>query len=78
LRVSASDLPRRLPRRRCFGLRDAYSFLVLFSLGITRGKAGTLRAELLEFKRLYDAGATLKQTLPRLAEEIPSATTPRR
>jgi len=47
----------------------AYSFLVLFSLGITRGKAGTLLAELGEFKRLHDAGAELALTLPRLQGE---------
>jgi arginine decarboxylase len=47
----------------------AYSFLVLFSLGITRGKAGTLLAELLEFKRLYDSGAPLSTALPRLVNE---------
>jgi arginine decarboxylase len=49
----------------------AYSFLVLFSLGITRGKAGTLLAELFEFKRLYDQDAPLHQALPRLASEHP-------
>jgi arginine decarboxylase len=47
----------------------AYSFLVLFSLGITRGKAGTLLAELFEFKRLYDEDAPLTRALPRLAGE---------
>jgi arginine decarboxylase len=46
-----------------------YSFLVLFSLGITRGKAGTLLAELLEFRRLYESGAPLENVLPRLASE---------
>lgn len=49
----------------------AYSLLVLFSLGITRGKAGTLLAELFEFKRLYDAGAPLREALPRLVREHP-------
>jgi arginine decarboxylase len=49
----------------------AYSFLVLFSLGITRGKAGTLLAELFEFKRLYDQDAPLSRALPRLATEHP-------
>jgi arginine decarboxylase len=43
-----------------------YCFLVLFSLGITRGKAGTLLAELLEFKRLYDRDAPMQEALPRL------------
>lgn len=49
----------------------AYSFLVLFSLGITRGKAGTLHAELFEFKRLYDRDAPLSEALPRLVSEHP-------
>jgi len=50
----------------------AYSFLVLFSLGVTRGNAGTLVAQLLEFKRLYESDAPLTQVLPRLAGEYPS------
>jgi arginine decarboxylase len=49
----------------------AYSFLVLFSLGVTRGKAGTLLAELFEFKRLYDNDTPLSQALPRLVAEHP-------
>ena len=49
----------------------AYSFLVLFSLGITRGKAGTLLSELFEFKRLYDRDAPLSEALPRLVGEHP-------
>jgi arginine decarboxylase len=47
----------------------SYSFLVLFSLGITRGKAGTLLSELFEFKRLYDRDARLSEALPRLVAE---------
>ena len=49
----------------------SYSFLVLFSLGITKGKSGTLLAELLEFKRLYDADASLREVLPRLVAQHP-------
>jgi arginine decarboxylase len=49
----------------------SYSFLVLFSLGITRGKAGTLLSELFEFKRLYDRDAPLSEALPRLVVEHP-------
>ncbi len=49
----------------------AYSFLVLFSLGITHGKAGTLLAELFDFKRLYDRDAPLTEALPRLVSEHP-------
>ena len=44
-----------------------YSFLILFSLGITKGKWSTLVSELQEFKRLYDSNAPLDLTLPTLA-----------
>ncbi len=47
----------------------SYSVLVLFSLGVTEGRSGTLIAELLEFKRLYDRGAPLLEVLPRLVRE---------
>ncbi|MGC9221442.1 MAG: Orn/Lys/Arg decarboxylase N-terminal domain-containing protein [Solirubrobacteraceae bacterium] len=49
----------------------SYSLLVLFSLGITPGKAGTLLMALQEFKRLYDTGAPLGAVLPRLVSEHP-------
>ncbi len=44
-----------------------YSFLVLFSMGITKGKWSTLLTELLEFKRHYDANQPLLQALPSIA-----------
>lgn len=44
-----------------------YSFLVLFSMGITKGKWSTLLTELLEFKRSYDGNVTLSQSLPSIA-----------
>src|SRR3954463_15323081 len=50
-----------------------YSFLVLFSMGITKGKWSTLVTELLNFKDLYDANAPLKRALPALAEAHPEA-----
>lgn len=50
-----------------------YSFLVLFSMGITKGKWSTLVTELLNFKELYDANASLKGVLPALAEAHPDA-----
>lgn len=40
-----------------------YSFLVLFSMGITKGKWSTLLTELLEFKRHYDGNTPLDQCL---------------
>ena len=45
-----------------------YSFLILFSLGITKGKWSTLLSELREFKRLYDRNAPLDTTLPEIAQ----------
>lgn len=48
-----------------------YCFLLLFSLGITRGKWGTLLTELLEFKRLYDTNATLHEAIPELVKAHP-------
>ena len=46
-----------------------YSFLILFSLGITKGKWSTLLSELREFKRLYDQNAPLESTLPEIARQ---------
>ncbi|WP_339488165.1 Orn/Lys/Arg family decarboxylase [Pseudomonas sp. EL_65y_Pfl2_R95] len=45
-----------------------YSFLVLFSMGITKGKWSTLLTELLEFKRSYDANLPLSSVLPSIAK----------
>lgn len=44
-----------------------YSFLVLFSMGITKGKWSTLLTELLEFKRSFDANLPLIDVLPSIA-----------
>ncbi|MFD2643591.1 Orn/Lys/Arg decarboxylase N-terminal domain-containing protein [Pseudomonas japonica] len=48
-----------------------YSFLVLFSMGITKGKWSTLLTELLEFKRNYDANTELSLSLPCVAGQDP-------
>lgn len=48
-----------------------YSFLVLFSMGITKGKWSTLLTELLEFRRNYDANTALLQSLPCVAQLDP-------
>lgn len=48
-----------------------YSFLVLFSIGITRGKWGSMIAELFEFKALFDANAPLEQVFPQLHAQHP-------
>ena len=50
-----------------------YSFLVLFSMGITRGKWSTLVTELMNFKDLYDVNAPLTRALPALAATHPEA-----
>ena len=50
-----------------------YSFLVLFSMGVTKGKWSTLVTELLNFKQLYDANAPLKGVLPSLVDAHPEA-----
>jgi len=50
-----------------------YSFLVLFSMGITKGKWSTLITELINFKDLYDANAPLINVLPTLVEAHPDA-----
>jgi len=50
-----------------------YSFLVLFSMGITKGKWSTLVTELLNFKDLYESNAPLKRVLPALVEAHPDA-----
>jgi arginine decarboxylase len=45
-----------------------YSILVLFSMGITKGKWSTLLTELLGFKRSYDANVPLSDALPSIAQ----------
>jgi arginine decarboxylase len=44
-----------------------YSFLILFSLGITRGKWATMVDALVDFKTDYDRNAPLAKTLPSIA-----------
>ncbi len=48
-----------------------YVILFLFSMGITKGKWGTLIDAFLEFKRLYDEGASLEDAIPELVEQYP-------
>ena len=47
-----------------------FSILFLFSIGITKGKWGTLLNALLDFKRDYDANAPLAQVLPHLTAPV--------
>ncbi len=48
-----------------------YSFLILFSLGLTKGKSGTLLAELFTFKKLFDEDAPLDDVFPDIVREFP-------
>ncbi len=48
-----------------------YSFLVLFSIGATRGKAGTLLTALHQFKARYDANTPLREVFPDLCIQYP-------
>jgi lysine decarboxylase/arginine decarboxylase len=48
-----------------------YIILFLFSMGITKGKWGTLVTELFEFKRHYDEKTPLEEIFPDLTEAYP-------
>jgi lysine decarboxylase/arginine decarboxylase len=48
-----------------------YTILFLFTIGITKGKWGTLVNALLDFKRDYDANLTLEQAIPHLTAQWP-------
>src|ERR1041385_1293747 len=48
-----------------------FTILFLFSIGITKGKWGTLLNALLDFKRHYDTNAALLEVLPELATAHP-------
>jgi arginine/lysine/ornithine decarboxylase len=47
-----------------------FTILFLFSIGITKGKWGTLLNALLDFKRDYDANTPLAQVLPDLSADV--------
>jgi len=48
-----------------------YSFLLLFSIGVTKAKSGTLLATLFDFKKLYDENVLLEKMLPDLVAAYP-------
>jgi arginine/lysine/ornithine decarboxylase len=50
-----------------------FTILVLFSLGITKGKWGTLVNALLDFKTDYDANKPLERVLPQLTAKTGAA-----
>ncbi|MDE1161412.1 MAG: Orn/Lys/Arg decarboxylase N-terminal domain-containing protein [Acidobacteriaceae bacterium] len=49
-----------------------YTVLVLFSVGTSKGKWGSLLENLFEFKRLYDTDAPLLEALPELVQKFPA------
>ncbi|MEI6172419.1 MAG: Orn/Lys/Arg decarboxylase N-terminal domain-containing protein [Bacteroidota bacterium] len=49
-----------------------YSVLFLFSMGITKGKWGTLTTRFFSFKTLYDENAMLEDVFPDLVEKHPA------
>ncbi|RNG34672.1 Orn/Lys/Arg decarboxylase N-terminal domain-containing protein [Streptomyces botrytidirepellens] len=51
---------------------DSYTTLVLFSMGITKGKWGTLLDALMDFKSLYDEDTSLDRVLPELVTVYPN------
>jgi arginine decarboxylase len=66
--IPATIVTRFLSSRRIeIEKTGLYSFLVLFSMGITKGKWSTLVTELINFKDLYDANAPVDRVLPALA-----------
>jgi arginine/lysine/ornithine decarboxylase len=50
-----------------------FSVLFLFSIGVTKGKWGSLVNALLEFKQDYDANAPLARVMPGLVQSNPAA-----
>jgi len=48
-----------------------FTILFLFSIGITKGKWGTLLNALLDFKRDYDSNTSLAEVLPELVTNSP-------
>jgi arginine decarboxylase len=72
--IPATVVTRFLSSRRIeIEKTGLYSFLVLFSMGITKGKWSTLITELLNFKDLYDSNAPLDRVLPALVAAHPDA-----
>ena len=48
-----------------------YTLLFLFSLGVSKGRSGTLVSELFEFKRHFDQSGRISEVLPSLSEHWP-------
>ncbi len=70
--IPAAILTEFLDGRRVEIARTGdYTVLVLFSVGTSKGKWGSLLENLFEFKRLYDSEAPLEEALPDLVERFP-------
>jgi arginine decarboxylase len=70
--IPAAILTEFLDARRVEIARTGdYTVLVLFSVGTSKGKWGSLLENLFEFKRLYDTEAILGEALPDLVEKYP-------
>src|SRR5580658_9776787 len=71
--IPAAILTEFLDARRVEIARTGdYTVLVLFSVGTSKGKWGSLLENLFEFKRLYDTEASLEETLPELVAKYPN------
>ena len=70
--IPAAILTEFLDSRRVEIARTGdYTVLVLFSVGTSKGKWGSLLENLFEFKRLYDTEASLDEALPELVQRFP-------
>ncbi|MEO6982169.1 MAG: Orn/Lys/Arg decarboxylase N-terminal domain-containing protein [Edaphobacter sp.] len=71
--IPAAILTEFLDSRRVEIARTGdYTVLVLFSVGTSKGKWGSLLENLFEFKRLYDNEAPLEEALPELVAKYPT------
>ncbi len=71
--IPAAILTEFLDGRRVEIARTGdYTVLVLFSVGTSKGKWGSLLENLFEFKRLYDTEASLEEALPDLVAKYPN------
>jgi arginine decarboxylase len=71
--IPAAILTEFLDGRRVEIARTGdYTVLVLFSVGTSKGKWGSLLENLFEFKRLYDNEAPLEEALPDLVSKYPA------
>ncbi len=76
--IPAAILTEFLDARRVEIARTGdYTVLVLFSVGTSKGKWGSLLENLFEFKRLYDTEAPLEEALPELVAKYPAAVSQR-